>query len=68
MSTVHAQILPYSHIDPHSPVPLYHQIYLDLRKMVEHGILLPGDMLPSEMEIGRAYKVGSSVARSCGAR
>ena len=68
MSTVHAQILPYSHIDPHSPEPLYHQIYLDLRKMVEHGILLPGDMLPSEMEIGRAYKVGRQTVRQALAR
>ena len=68
MSTDQTLPLPYSHIDPHSPVPLYHQIYLDLRKMVERGVLLPGDMLPSEVEIGRAYKVGRQTVRQALAR
>jgi GntR family transcriptional regulator len=55
--------LPYSQIDPHSPVPLYHQIYLDLRKMIERGDILPGDMLPSELDICRAYNVGRQTVR-----
>ena len=55
--------LPYTHVDPHSPVPLYHQIYLDLRGMIQNGILASGDMLPPEMEICQAYSVGRQTVR-----
>ncbi len=68
MNSDNSLTLPYSDIDPQSPVPLYHQIYLDLRKMVERGTLLPGDMLPSEVEIGHAYKVGRQTVRQALAR
>lgn len=60
--------LPYSRIDPHSPVPLYHQIYLDLRKMIEGGVIQPGDMLPSEVDICHAYSVGRQTVRQALAR
>ncbi len=63
MNTNDAINLPYSHIDPHSPIPLYHQIYLDLRQMIERGVILPGDMFPSELEISHAYKVGRQTVR-----
>jgi GntR family transcriptional regulator len=63
MNTNNAVNLPYTQIDPHSPIPLYHQIYLDLRKMIERGVILPGDMFPSELEMSHAYNVGRQTVR-----
>ncbi|RPJ18477.1 MAG: GntR family transcriptional regulator, partial [Chloroflexi bacterium] len=60
--------LPYSSVDPHSPIPLYHQIYLDLRQLVQHGLIPPGGMLPPEMEICQAYNVGRQTVRQAIAR
>ncbi len=60
--------LPYSSVDPHSPVPLYHQIYLDLRRMIQLGVIPPGGMLPPEMEISGAYHVGRQTVRQAIAR
>jgi len=60
--------LPYSPVDPQSPVPLYHQIYLDLRQMIQHGLIPPGGMLPAEMEICQAYNVGRQTVRQAIAR
>ena len=68
MNTDRLLPLPYSQIDPQSPIPLYHQIYLDLRKMIDRGVLLPGDMLPSELDICRAYNVGRQTVRQALAR
>jgi GntR family transcriptional regulator len=68
VNTSHPPTLPFSHIDHQSPVPLYHQIYLDLRKMVEHGTLVPGDMLPTEVDICHAYHVGRQTVRQALAR
>jgi GntR family transcriptional regulator len=55
--------LPYSPVDPHSPIPLYHQIYLDLRQMVQKEIIPAGSMLPPEVEICKAYHVGRQTVR-----
>ena len=55
--------LPYTTVDPHSPIPLYHQIYLDLRRMVQREILSPGDMLPPDLDICAAYGVGRQTVR-----
>jgi GntR family transcriptional regulator len=60
--------LPYSTLDAHSPVPLYHQIYLDLRRMIQAGIIAPGGMLPAELEISQAYNVGRHTVRQAIAR
>ena len=60
--------LPYSSVDPHSPIPLYHQIHLDLRQMIQHGLIPPGGMLPPEMEICHAYNVGRQTIRQAIAR
>lgn len=60
--------LPYATVDPHSPVPLYHQIYLDLRQMIQRGIIPPSGMLPPEMEICQAYSVGRQTVRQAIAR
>lgn len=68
MDPLTAKPLPYTSVDPHSPVPLYHQIYLDLRGIIQRGILSPGDMLPPEMEICQAYNVGRQTVRQAIAR
>lgn len=68
MTTEGQLILPYSTVDPHSPVPLYHQIYLDLRQMIQRGVISPGDMLPPELEICQAYSVGRQTVRQAIAR
>ena len=61
-------ILPYSPVDVHSPVPLYHQIYLDLRQMIQRSLIPIGGMLPPEMEICHAYRVGRQTVRQAIAR
>ncbi|MGE5249217.1 MAG: GntR family transcriptional regulator [Bacteroidota bacterium] len=60
--------LPYSPVDAHSPVPLYYQIYLDLRQMIRQGVIPAGGMLPPEMEISQAYNVGRQTVRQSLAR
>ena len=37
------------------PVPLHHQVYLDLRAALEAGEWLPGDRLPPERELAERY-------------
>jgi len=61
-------VIPYAEVDPKSPVPLYHQIYLDLRQMIQNGIFAPGGMFPPEMEICHAYNVGRQTVRQAIAR
>lgn len=68
MTTERQLTLPYSPVDPHSPIPLYHQIYLDLRQMIQHGIISPGGMLPPELDICQAYSVGRQTIRQAIAR
>lgn len=68
MITENQFALPYSPVDPHSPVPLYHQIYLDLRQMIQREIISPGDMLPPELDICQAYSVGRQTVRQAIAR
>jgi len=60
--------LPYATIDPQSPVPLYHQVYLDLRQMIQRGLIPPGGLLPPEMDICQAYGVGRQTVRQAIAR
>lgn len=60
--------LPYATLDAHSPVPLYHQIYLDLRQMIQRGLIEPGGMLPPEMDVSQAYGVGRQTVRQAIAR
>jgi GntR family transcriptional regulator len=37
------------------PIPLHHQVYLDLRGAIAAGELQPGDRLPPERELARRY-------------
>jgi GntR family transcriptional regulator len=68
MTTEGQLTLPYSPVDPHSPIPLYHQVYLDLRLMIQREVIAPGGMLPPEMEICQAYSVGRQTVRQAIAR
>jgi GntR family transcriptional regulator, N-acetylglucosamine utilization regulator len=49
--------------DPHSPVPLYHQIYLDLKNMIQTGRIPVDAVLPAELQLCRAYGVGRHTMR-----
>jgi GntR family transcriptional regulator len=60
--------LPISVVDSHSPVPLYHQIYLDLKQMIQQEIVPPGSTLPPELDICQAYGVGRQTVRMAIAR
>ena len=51
-----------------TPVPLYHQIELDLRRLIAMGQLKPDDILPPEHELCRAYAVGRHTVRMALAR
>ena len=37
------------------PVPLHHQVYLDLKSALDQGIYRPGDRLPTERDLARHY-------------
>ena len=37
------------------PIPLHHQVYLDLRAALEAGEWRPGDRLPPERELAARY-------------
>ena len=37
------------------PIPLHHQVYLDLRSALDSGDLKPADRLPPERELARRY-------------
>ena len=42
-------------IDPSTPVPIYHQIKVNIRSLIEDGHLKPGDALPPERVLAAAY-------------
>jgi GntR family transcriptional regulator, N-acetylglucosamine utilization regulator len=50
--------------DPDSPIPLYHQIEVDLRRLVDDNELSPGSIIPPELELSRAYGVGRHTMRT----
>jgi GntR family transcriptional regulator len=39
----------------HGPVPLHHQVYLDLRRGLDGGEWMAGDQLPPERELAQRY-------------
>ena len=60
--------IPYAQVDPKSPVPLYHQVYLDLRSIIQNGLIPAGGMFPTEMELCEIYAVGRQTIRHAIAR
>ena len=50
-------------LNPHSPIPLYHQAYLLIRNMINNGLFKPGDLLPSEIEFARSLHIGRQTLR-----
>ncbi|MCD6408438.1 GntR family transcriptional regulator [bacterium] len=47
-----------------SSIPLYKQIYLMFKKKIEKGLLLPGEKIPSELELNKALKVSRYTIRA----
>jgi len=45
------------------PVPLYFRIQTEIRKKIESGVWLPGDMIPSENQIAEGYNVSLGTVR-----
>src|SRR5207342_2906767 len=45
------------------PVPLHHQVYLDLRDALDAGEWTPGDRLPPERELAERYGVSLITVR-----
>lgn len=50
-------------VDPDSPVPLYHQIENDLRRLISSGKIPPGATMPPELELCQVYRVGRHTMR-----
>jgi GntR family transcriptional regulator len=47
----------------HSPIPRYHQLKEILRERVRTGEWKPGDLIPSERELGETYGISRMTAR-----
>ena len=50
-------------IDKKIKVPLHYQIYLDLLKKIQSGVLRSGERIPSEAELERIYGVSRVTVR-----
>jgi GntR family transcriptional regulator len=55
-------------LDPASPIPLYHQIEMDLRRLIRTGEAQIGDILPPETQLAEYYGVGRQTVRMALAR
>ena len=51
-------------VDPNSPVPLYHQIYDQVREAILRGVLQPGERLPTEQELSQQCGVSRMTVRA----
>lgn len=51
------------HLDRSSFVPLYYQLQEVLKEQIESGAWQPGELLPSEPELGRRFGVSRAVVR-----
>jgi GntR family transcriptional regulator len=50
-------------LEERNAIPLYQQIRIDLQNLMLNGQLMPGDILPSEMELAEAYRVSRQTVR-----
>jgi GntR family transcriptional regulator len=55
--------LPITPVDPSSPVPLYHQVEVDLQTLMNSAVLAANDVLPPETELCKLYGVGRQTIR-----
>jgi GntR family transcriptional regulator len=52
-----------SRVDRDDPVPLYHQLYRILLDKITSGVWKPGDLIPSEKELGQQYQLSRITIR-----
>lgn len=50
-------------LDVQSQVPLYYQLVVIIKRCINAGILLPGDLLPSELELCEKFAISRSTVR-----
>ena len=50
-------------LNPHSPIPLYHQLAEILQDRIRSGTYGPGEMLPSEIGLAKQYGIGRPTVR-----
>jgi len=50
-------------VDQYSALPLYYQVYVDLKTIIRSEKFKPGDMLPPEIELSKVYGVGRETIR-----
>ena len=50
-------------VDENSPIPLYQQVRIDLLNMLQSERLKPGQMLPTENALAKAYQVSRQTIR-----
>jgi GntR family transcriptional regulator len=50
-------------VDPHSPAPLYYQLFTMLRDAIASGALRSGSKMPSENELAATFDVSRNTAR-----
>lgn len=50
-------------LDLSNPIPLYHQLKTYVRSQIAQGLWKPGDRIPSESEIGEAFKISRTTVR-----
>lgn len=50
-------------VNARSPVPLFEQISMDLRRQIETGEVAPNEQLPSETELAAHYRVSRMTSR-----
>lgn len=62
---MNTQITP---VDPNNPLPLYYQVYQDLKAFILSDKIQAGEMLPPEMELCELYGVGRQTLRHAIAR
>jgi GntR family transcriptional regulator len=55
-------------VSAESPVPLYHQVESDLRRLIEAGALPPGTTVPPETLLSETYDVSRHTVRKAMAR
>jgi len=63
-----AEDLDITPVSAESPVPLYHQVESDLRRLIESGALSPGTTVPPETLLSETYDVSRHTVRKAMAR